>query len=138
MLIAPVLITGAPLELAREIGRAIGITEVYGLDVAKVQADPAAPLSGTSLGKALVTARIAKEGRALAVAMGDAESDLLMADSAPARLLHEKLLESRPSVTTSAPTQGFTFDTSTSVITEWIDKNVTNFALPLGLDEQDV
>lgn len=117
LLIAPVLITGAPQELASELASAIGITEVYGFDLAR----PDQPNPGTADGKIQLARSIAeKTSRSLQFAAGDAESDALVLAAAPARLMSSLLLERRPDLTASGHVFEFDKETTTEAVTHWV------------------
>jgi phosphoserine phosphatase len=127
MLIAPVLITGAPQELAQELAAAIGISEVYGFNPRQTSE---APQTGTATGKAAMVGRlITSSHRVLQFAAGDEQSDILMLRDAPVRAAATFLVQQIPEFSADPLTYEFTPRTSAEEFSAWMRASLPDHSL---------
>lgn len=125
--IAPILVTGAPQELAVEISQELNIEEVYSL----VVENGTAINPGTADGKRRVVSAVSAAGRRLLLAAGDSDSDIPLMRLAPLRIVSpmlNQLLESDPTVEVFEFTEG----TSASQMVAWLEANLRSS--PFDLD----
>jgi phosphoserine phosphatase len=123
--IAPILVTGVPSDLARQIGAELAIEEVYGVEVTD---GAILRNTGTAEGKREVVSRIARESREIVLAAGDSESDLPLMSFASIVLAKAGLV-SKDSSLDGTETYQFAANTEWLDLEAWLDERlpVANF-----------
>ncbi|WP_433521620.1 haloacid dehalogenase-like hydrolase [Nocardia pseudovaccinii] len=117
--IAPILVTGAPRELAIEVAKELNIEEVYSLTVDK----SGVVNPGTAGGKRSVVDQITADGRRVLLAAGDSDSDIPLMRLADFRIVspHLNLLvDDDPGI----PVLEFTASTTASEVLAWVESNI--------------
>ncbi len=124
--VAPILVTGAPLELGRQIAAELGIEEVHALEVTD---GAIVRNTSTAKGKREIVADCARASRDIVLAAGDSESDLPLMTYAPIKLASPDLLAASPGLK-GGQTYEFTPSTDWEHLRLWLEPKLPDPSYP--------